>query len=233
MASLPPIRNERINFDYIRRLVGNGARVILEIGAHQGDHTAIFLKLFPSAMIYAFEPDPRAAKKFKASITNPRVRLFEMAIGAEDGEATFHVSSGLPANTPPAIRAQYPDGWDRSGSLHLPKTHKTKWPWCKFDKSITITVRSLDSWASQYGIGTVDFIWADMQGAEGDLVRNGQATLARTRYLFTEYSNEELYEGEPTLEKLLNMLPNFVVMKRYPDDVLLKNKSLERSGILK
>ena len=48
-----------------------------------------------------------------------------------------------------------------------------------------------------------------MQGAEGDMIAGGQATLARTRYLYTEYSNEEIYEGEPTLETLLAMLPNF------------------------
>ena len=120
-------------------------------------------------MIHAFEPDPRAIAKFRANIANPRVRLFETAIGSADGEAVFHVSSGLPANTPPEIRVQYPEGWDRSGSLHAPKEHKTKFPWCKFDKSIAVAARSLDSWAGQHGIGTVDFIWADMQGAEGDL----------------------------------------------------------------
>ena len=62
-----------------------------------------------------------------------------------------------------------------------------------------------------------------MQGAEGDMIAGGQATLARTRYLYTEYSNEEIYEGEPTLEALLAMLPKFSVVKRYPSDVLLKN----------
>ena len=81
----------------------------------------------------------------------------------------------------------------------------------------------LDNWARENSIGAIDFIWADTQGAEGDLISGGQATLARTRYLYLEYSNDEIYEGEPSLQALLAMLPNYSVIKRFPNDVLLKN----------
>ncbi len=221
---LPPISLDEIGPDYLRALVGVDARVVLEIGAHHGWHTAWFLQLFPRATIYAFEPDPRALARFKAHVSDPRVRLYEMAIGAADGEAEFHVSSGLPDASPEA-RAEYPSGWDQSGSIHPPNIPAMAriWPWLKFEATTTVAVRSLDSWAKEQGIATVDFIWADMQGAEGDLIRGGQATLARTRYLYTEYNNDEVYEGEPSLQALLDMLPHFSLLKRYPDDVLLKN----------
>src|SRR5262249_38876283 len=158
--------------------------------------------------------------------------LFKMAIGAIDGEAEFHVSSGLPPDVDAVTAAaNYPRGWDQSGSLRRPKAHRKKWPWCKFKSVITVDVRRLDSWARENAISTIDLIWADMQGAEGDLASGGQATLAKTRYLYVEYSDEEIYEGEPNLEALLGMLPNFSlgmmpnfsVIKRYPSDVLLKN----------
>lgn len=223
--SLPPISHEQISPDYLCKLIGADARVILEIGAHHGWHTEWFLKIFPSATIHAFEPDLRALAKFKSNIVDPRVHLIEMAIGAKDGEAEFHVSSGLPDSIPPEARATFSKGWDQSGSIRNPKTvaMARQYPWLKFESTITVMVRSLDSWAKENGIGAVDFIWADMQGAEGDLIRGGEATLARTRYLYAEYSNEELYEGESSLEALLNMLPKFSVLKRYPGDVLLKN----------
>jgi FkbM family methyltransferase len=139
-------------------LIGSDARVILEIGAHHGEHTVAFYKIFPNATIYAFEPDPRAIAKFKANISNPRIRLFESAIGVKDGKTKFHLSSGLPPNISPAEAAYYPQGWDQSGSLRTPKTHRTKWPWCKFDSTITVKVQSLDSWARKHGIGAVEFI---------------------------------------------------------------------------
>ncbi len=224
MASLPPIAYEEINSDYIRHLIGDDARVILEIGAHHGWQTEQFLSVFLNATIYAFEPDPRAIAKFKSRITDPRVHLFEMAIGALDGTSNFHVSSGLPPGLDP-IQAYvtYPQGWDQSGSLRPPKAVTKIYPWCKFNSTTAVAVLRLDSWARENGIDAVDFIWADMQGAESDLIGAGQTTLTRTRYLYLEYSNDEIYEGEPTLPMLLDMLPEFSVVKRYPGDVLLKN----------
>ena len=107
----------------------------------------------------------------------------------------------LPPAASPELANQYPQGWDQSGSLEKArKTHKVVSPWCKFESTITVPVRRLDSWAHAHDIDRVDFIWADIQGAEGDLVAGAHSTLARTRYLYTEYSNDEWYEGQPTLQ---------------------------------
>jgi hypothetical protein len=49
-------------------------------------------------------------------------------------------------------------------------------------------------------ISFIDFIWADVQGAEEDLILGGLDTLRkRTKYLFTEYNNSEMYEGQINL----------------------------------
>ena len=66
----------------------------------------------------------------------------------------------------------------------------------------------------------------DMQGAEGDLVAGGRETLARTRYLYTECFDDELYEGAPTRSALLDMLPDFEVVRLYESDILLRNARL-------
>ena len=50
-------------------------------------------------------------------------------------------------------------------------------------------------------------------------------TLARTRFFYTECSDEELYEGAPSLHALLDMLPSFEIVKRYDSDVLLRNNA--------
>jgi hypothetical protein len=121
------------------------------------------------------------------------------------------------------LKANYPEGWDQSGSLRTPKGHIEKYPWCKFKRTISVEVRTLDTWASKHAPGKIDFIWADMQGAEGDLATDGAQTLSRTRFLYCEYSNEELYEGEPSLARLLELMPTFDVVYRLPGDVLLRN----------
>jgi len=225
-SPLPSVTPGVLNLSYLRQLVGSNASVILELGAHDGSQTLELSAHFPNAKIFAFEPDPRAARKFKTHVTEPRIQLFEMAIGPADGEAEFHVSSGFPPNASPEVMIQYPQGWDQSGSLRRPKTHQTIWPWCKFESKIMVPVRRLDTWAREHGVEHVDFIWADLQGAEGDLVAGGQATLAKTRYLYAEYSNEEWYEGQPTLQQLMDMLPNFAILHRFTIEVLLKNTAL-------
>jgi hypothetical protein len=91
------------------------------------------------------------------------------------------------------------------------------------------TVRTLDAWSRKHAPGTIDFIWADVQGAEGDLVRGGNEALRRTRFLYTEFNDDELYEGQATLRDLLGMLPDFEIVRRYDDDVLLRNTAVDRT----
>ena len=64
-----------------------------------------------------------------------------------------------------------------------------------------------------------------MQGAEADLIRGGAEVLARTRLLYTEYSEVEMYEGQLDLRRLLELLPDFEPIVRWPTDVLLRNRS--------
>ena len=104
--------------------------MILEIGCNNGSQTRWFLDTFEQARVFCFEPDPRACKKFKARHDSPRVSLFELAIAKSDGRVTFHMSDGVPPTRDPA---DYPDGWDASGSIRCPKKHVDKHPWCTFD----------------------------------------------------------------------------------------------------
>jgi FkbM family methyltransferase len=227
-VTLPPVSSGALEIDTLRKLVGKVSPVVLDIGAHDGGTTAMFVDLFPGATVYSFEPDPRAAAKFKARVNrDPRVKLFEHAIGAIDGEAEFHVSSGLPPDmTPENAAKHFPKGWDMSGSLRAPKTHTEVWPWCKFEQSVRVPVRRLDSWAKEQGIGAIDFIWADVQGAEGDLIAGAKATLAKARFFYTEYSNDEWYAGQPKLADIAHMLKGFSILRRYEMDVLFKNDAL-------
>jgi hypothetical protein len=72
----------------------------------------------------------------------------------------------------------------------------------------------------------IDFIWADIQGAEIDLILGGKEAFKNVRYFYTEYCDSELYEGEIPLEKILELMPDFEVVEDYQGDVLLKNKTL-------
>ena len=44
--------------------------------------------------------------------------------------------------------------------------------------------------------------------------------------MYTEYSNNELYEGQLSLKGLLARLPSFEVIAQYPGEILLRNRKI-------
>lgn len=219
-----PILPGTITQEEIRRLLGKDDPVILDVGANDGGDSRAFLESFPRARVYAFEPDPRAIRRFRAATPDPRATLFEIAIGDHDGTAEFHVSD---AELSPVWGLMMPEGWDQSGSLHRPKDVTKVHPWIKFERTIEVKLQRLDTWASENHIGQIDFMWVDIQGAEKDLIVGAPETLKRTRFFFTEYSDKQLYEGEPSLEQIASLLPDFKLIKRWQGDALFRNKRLK------
>ena len=213
----PPVTESSITKEFIFQLVSRQDPTILEIGCNDGSNTLWFLEIFDSPKIFCFEPDPRAASRFKQNIGDrEEVRLYKLAISDKNGEETFYMSAGQESE-------EMPEGWDLSGSIRKPKNHLIVHPWCRFEKNIVVQTKTLDTWCNENGIEKIDFIWMDVQGAEIDVVRGGKNALRNTRYLYTEYSNKELYEGQASLKELLTELIEFEVVIRYPDDILLRN----------
>jgi len=203
-AQPPPIRGlvERIFSDHRPKL-------FLELGAHDGSDTA-WMAALPQVGIHAFEPDPR---NHPPSLAN--VLLTRAAVSDRDGRLPFILS-----------KAGWGQTWTHSSSLRQPKNHLLRYP-VTFGETIEVDSITLDDYARHHGLDTVDFIWADIQGAEGEMIRGGRDLLSRTRYLYTEYSDDELYEGQATLKDICDMLPEFRVIELWPDEVLLQNQNME------
>lgn len=221
MHELPPIDRQPLDDATIVRLVGRPDPVILDVGCNDGEHTRRFLRLFPKGRVHAFEPDPRPRERFERTVRNARAKLWPLAIAAQDGEAEFHMSSGEHAPGGPTKHA-----WDQSGSLRQPRKHRDIFPQVKFETTLRVRTMRLDTFAREQKLRRVDFLWADVQGAESDLIAGAQETLKMTRFLHTEYSNVELYAGQLGLAQLLELLPDFEVVRRFPLDALLRNRRL-------
>lgn len=213
-----------LNLASLPNLLAKQTPVILDIGTNNGGHTRAFFDLFPYGIVHSFEPDPRCITKFKANLASyPRAKLHEIAIGAFNGTAEFYASGGQNL----AVDYTMPEGWDMSGSLRKPKEHLTVNPGITFDNKYPVQVVTLDTWFKSSGLDQIDFIWADVQGAEGDLIEGGKETFSKhVKYFYTEYSNVELYENQLDLEQILNYLPDFSVVAQFENDVLLKNNNL-------
>ncbi len=111
-----------------------------------------------------------------------------------------------------------------SSSLKKPVKHLEMAPWVKFDTKVKVKVVTLDTFAATEGLAAIDFIWADVQGAEDQMIAGGQKALATTSYLYTEYSDVEVYQGQINLKQIVERLPGkWEVLEDFGDDVLLRN----------
>ncbi|HKO99536.1 MAG TPA: FkbM family methyltransferase [Pyrinomonadaceae bacterium] len=192
--------------DWVRNQFSNAApKVFLELGAQQGTDTA-WMADIPGVTLHAFEPDPR-----NQPAASDNVLLHRFAIADRDGAGSLILST-----------TGWGQEWTHSSSIKQPKNHLLRYP-VEFGNAVTVDLVTLDSFTERMGMDQIDFIWADIQGAEGEMIRGGSRTLARTRFLYTEYSDDELYEGQIGLSEILEMLPDYRVVELWPDDVLLEN----------
>jgi FkbM family methyltransferase len=196
---------------------------IIEVGAHAGSTTIGFRRLFPRARILAFEPEPRAVAKFKAQPALKDVTLLECAVGDRTGEATFHRSGGRPPG-------HAGEDWDASGSIRQPTGATTAHPWLTFDHAMTVPLVRLDDVVARHGFDGIDLIWADVQGAEEDLIRGAAETMRKTRYFYTECTSHEEYRGQIGLGQLCALLPDFEIVELFRHDVLLRNRTIPPLG---
>ncbi len=196
--------------EWVQQTFGyGGAKTFLELGSHCGIDTGWMAEI-PGVKIFAVEPDPRNHQPER-----PNLFVDQAAIADYDGQGLLTLSK---------------EGWGRewtfSSSIKEPLNHLQRYP-VTFGESVPVQMITLDSFCERHGIGVIDFILADIQGAEAEMIRGGRAALARTRYLFTEYSDDQMYRDQPSLSEILAMLPTYRVVELWPDDVLLENQALK------
>lgn len=207
----------KIPISEIGRLVGRCDPVILEIGAHDGLDSERLCLAFPAARLFCFEPDPRPAERWRQRMWERKepygVRFVQTALGAVDTPVPFYASTG---------EVDGHRDWDYSGSIRRPTRHLDRSPHIKFKHPELVPCTRLDTWAAlELGLTPIDFIWADVQGGQRDLIEGGRQTLGSTRWLYVECHEESLYDGEPTQEELCALLPGFRLMTVYDTDNLL------------
>lgn len=192
----------------------DGRFVLYEFGAHHGEHTEIFLSLLKGKDFFfkTLEADRRNIQVLKTKFDK---YVAPFAIGDVDGEVEFFFSEKESGK------------WDWSSSLVRPKDHLRRHPTIKFNKQSARSIR-FDTLVERDGVDVIDFVWADIQGAENKMILGGQKAFAKTRYLYTEYDDNENYQGQWGLDEIIENLPGeWVIVEKYKHDVLLKNKTIE------
>jgi len=199
----------------IVKYIDNPTPIIIEVGAYRGDDTSEFVK---HGNVISVEPDPRNIPYLKQLQQNhENLTIFENAVSDKDDEMVeFHMSE-LRENS---------DHANFSSSIMKPKLHLSQHPRILFNKKCQVKTITLDTLYKVNNLNIIDFIWADVQGAEHLLIKGGINALKNTRYFYTEYSNEEIFENEQNLETIKNMIPFMSIVEDFDSNVLFKNNLL-------
>jgi FkbM family methyltransferase len=209
----------------IKKIIGKNNPVIFEIGCADGIDTQEFIDEFGQEIVlHCFEPDPRNASVFTSGGYRPINPNFDLpvsggtiffnqcAIGSMDGKMKMYQTNTI-----------------YSSSLKKPTDNLFQtWNDIKIQDEIEIDCIKLDTYSSDNDISIIDFIWADVQGAEDYLIEGGRKTLnEKTRYFYTEYAkdkNNSYYNESPDLERILSLLgENWILLQDFGTDALFKN----------
>lgn len=175
--------------DFIKSKENFDPKVILDIGSRDLDQSIEFTTVYPSAKIYAFEPNPEQYAICRDKALNyPNIQVYQLAISDKKGTTDFYKTLGNigassmlePLNVPFA-----------SNQLH---------------EKITVDTDTLENWINDNAIGKVDILWMDTQGVELLALRGMGDKLKQVKYVHCEASPLAYYKGHILKNDLENFL---------------------------
>ena len=192
-----PILNEFLKNDSI----------IIDVGAHAGQFTKLFSALVPEGHVYAFEPGGYAS-----SILTKVIRLYRL-------KNVTHINKGLGKQYK---KENLNIPLKQSGSLGFGLSHIGN---NKQDVRTTVSeiieIITLDSFAEDKRLEKINFIKADIEGWEMQLLLGAKSIIQKWHPILTLEVNRQFMErAENTPEELWSFLSdnNYEVNRLYYDE---------------
>jgi FkbM family methyltransferase len=162
--------------------------VVADIGANVGFYTLEMASIVGSAgRVLAFEPDPLSGALLERRVAlagAKNVEVHRLGLGERAGQRTLHCSA-----------------YNRADNRLHPSHHEPHTETC------VVEVRSLDEILADRGVGALDAIKIDVQGAEEEVLLGARATLRRgLKWIWIEFSPEHLRGAGTEPGKLLSFL---------------------------
>ncbi|MCE3003896.1 MAG: FkbM family methyltransferase [Xanthomonadaceae bacterium] len=164
----------------LRRLKRRGlqAACVFDVGAHDGDFTALALATWPDACVHCFEPLPDKRQPLLARFAHRAVAVHGDLLGATSGEAVTLSCVGTASSV---LR-------EHAGPVGEP---------------LALSTRALDDLVAAGALpSSCDLLKIDVQGYELAVLRGAQRLLERTRVLLLEVNLLDIHVGLPLLHEV-------------------------------
>jgi FkbM family methyltransferase len=181
-------------FVITRELVGPGARLVFDVGAHEGLAARRYREIFPAATIHCFEPFPESFDRLGQAVAGlGAIELHAFALAAEEGQAAFSVNRNSATNS----LLESDEAADVYWRGDTPKTVT----------SLSVTTRTLDAFAAEQSIAAIDVLKMDVQGGEYDVLRGAGDLLRRHAIglIYMELITAPTYVGQHRMREYLEL----------------------------
>jgi FkbM family methyltransferase len=146
-------------FDIERRFGRNGIKVAFDVGANVGQSALSYLREFPRAEIFSFEPVAATYRELVATTRQfPRVHPYNLGMGSQAGEAVINVG---PNSRVSSIKLSHPE-----------------------DQPETIALETLTGFAEKHHLETIDFLKVDTEGYDLEVLAGAAKLLEQQRIHF-------------------------------------------------
>lgn len=210
-ASYKPARNgERW---LLATLSGEPIRTVLDVGANVGTWSLMAADLFSDAIIYALEVVPDTASVLRARTgQHDRIKCLNLGLAAHTGTLSLRYHARAPAH---ATFTDYPHSWggDR----------------------IECPVMRGDDFLAREGIGEIDFLKLDVEGAEHLVLKGLEDHLHEQRVRFVQFEYGRVNILTHFLLRDFYQLfakHGYVVGKIFPDHVDFREYDLSDEDFL-
>jgi FkbM family methyltransferase len=149
----------------IENLIQDGD-IIFDIGANRGNYSYHILTTKKNVRLYSFEPIPFIFEHLQTKLSLFNVSCYNLALSNQTGIQDFFYYEE---------KKLTPSASELSGLFHRPIVDKI----CNYDATvIRVKTDTLDSFCSEHGISTINFLKIDTEGAELNVLEGATNLLA-------------------------------------------------------
>lgn len=162
---------------YLKNKILPNNPVILEAGAHYGEHTKKMKNLWPQATMHTFEPlDSSFSRLLEIAKNEDNVFCYNYALSSYTGKTNFYINPGNDG----ASSIGAPVDFNKNEFLTTP---------------IEVECTTISQWADEYEIKAIDFMWLDMEGHELKALMNAGVLLNSVKAIYTEIDFIKVRDG--------------------------------------